>query len=316
METTPIFLKPVFKERIWGGTLLQTRFNYEIPSDRTGECWGISAHPHGQSTVLNGPYANLSLGELWERHRELFGHHPADTFPLLTKILHAEADLSVQVHPDDRYAHANENGERGKSECWYLIDCEEGAEIIFGHTAQTKPELVGLIERGEWDQLLTRVPVKPGDFFYVPSGTIHALGAGTLVLETQQSSDTTYRVYDYDRTDDQGNKRKLHIDKAIDVTTIPHQPAPFAPLVDEQAGGTVTTYVRTEYFTVYKWDVRESLELIQSHPFLLISVIDGEGSLKTGSDTHALKRGDHLILPHGFGSFTLEGSITAIASHP
>lgn len=315
MAPLPTFLKPVFKERIWGGTLLQTRFNYPIPSGHTGECWGISAHPHGQSTVLNGPYAGMALGELWQQHRELFGNHPAETFPLLTKILHAQADLSVQVHPDDRYAFEHENGERGKTECWYIIDCEEGAEIIFGHSAKTKAELVELIEQGKWDQLLTRVPVKPGDFFYVPSGTIHALGAGTLVLETQQSSDTTYRVYDYDRTDAQGNKRELHIAKAIDVTTVPHQPTPFTPLVDEQDGGTITTFAQTEYFSVYKWDVRQSLALAQEHPFMLVSVIAGAGTLHTGEGTYALKQGDHLILPHGLQSFTLEGTFTAIASH-
>ncbi len=194
MSREPIFLQPVFKERIWGGRALAETFGYEIPYDKTGECWAISAHPHGQSVVRDGVYAGFTLGQLWEQHRELFGNVSGDRFPLLTKILDANADLSVQVHPDDAYARVHERGELGKTECWYIIDCEEGAELIYGHHAQSKEEFRAWVEQGAWDQLLRRVKIHPGDFFFVPSGTIHALGAGTLVLETQQSSDTTYRL--------------------------------------------------------------------------------------------------------------------------
>ena len=144
-----------------------------------------------------------------------------EVFPLLTKILDANTNLSVQVHPDDAYADLHENGELGKTECWYIIDCKEDAEIIYGHNAKTKAEFTEMIENGEWSPLLRRVKIKPGDFFYVPSGTIHALGEGTVVLETQQSSDATYRLYDYDRVDQKGQLRELHIDKSIAVTTIP-----------------------------------------------------------------------------------------------
>jgi len=204
MHQEPIFLTPVFQERIWGGTKLAERFGYDIPSSQTGECWAVSAHPHGQTVVARGPFQGMTLGQLWEERRDLFGNFPSDRFPLLTKILDANADLSVQVHPDDDYAKTNEGGELGKTECWYIIDCKPGAQLIYGHYAQTKEELRAMMEAGEWDRLLRKVPIHPGDFFYVPSGTIHALCEGTLVLETQQSSDTTYRVYDYDRVDSQG----------------------------------------------------------------------------------------------------------------
>src|SRR5699024_9302212 len=167
--------------------------------------------------------AGKTLIELWDNHRALFGNTAGDVFPLLTKILDANADLSVQVHPDDAYAKDHENGELGKTECWYIIDCKAGAEIIYGHHATTKEEFTNLMEQGKWDTLLRRIPIEPGDFFYLPSGTIHALCEGTLVLETQQNSDTTYRVYDYDRKDQKGNKRDLHLEKALDVSTIPHQ---------------------------------------------------------------------------------------------
>ncbi|MEW8986688.1 MAG: type I phosphomannose isomerase catalytic subunit, partial [Bacillus sp. (in: firmicutes)] len=148
----PLFLQSVFKERIWGGTQLKKEFGYEIPCDQTGECWAISAHPHGPSTIQNGPFAGQTLDALWKEHPELFGHPSEEVFPLLTKILDANMDLSVQVHPDDTYALVNEKGELGKTECWYIIDCKDDAEMIFGHKAQTKKEFKQLVEEGRWSE--------------------------------------------------------------------------------------------------------------------------------------------------------------------
>ncbi|AKU26716.1 mannose-6-phosphate isomerase, class I [Geobacillus stearothermophilus] len=316
MDFEPIFLTPVFQERIWGGTKLAERFGYDIPSSQTGECWAVSAHPHGQTVVARGPFAGMTLGQLWEERRDLFGHFPSDRFPLLTKILDANADLSVQVHPDDEYAKTHEGGELGKTECWYIIDCKPGAELIYGHYAETKEQLRAMMEAGEWERLLRKVPIRPGDFFYVPSGTIHALCEGTLVLETQQSSDTTYRVYDYDRVDSQGRRRELHLDKAIDVTTVPHRDIDIRPHVAEFPGATVTTFVEGDYFGVQKWDVRGAFESEQAKPFLIVSILEGEGELVRKGQTYLLRRGDHFILPHQFGRFTIRGSLQAIASWP
>lgn len=312
----PIFLLPSFQERIWGGTKLRSMYQYEIPSEYTGECWAISAHHNGESIVALGQYASKSLGELWQNHPHLFGFHSSDRFPLLIKILDANDDLSVQVHPDDDFAIINEQGEYGKTECWYIIDCEDDAEIIFGHHAQSKEELYGMIENNQWHELLHRVKIKPGDFFYVPSGTIHALGKGTLVLETQQNSDTTYRVYDYDRCDNKGMKRELHLDKAIAVTTIPHLKTIVKPCISEMDGGIITTFVEEQYFHVHKWEVHKSLELKQEQNFLLASVIAGEGTLYTSDNSYRLQKGQHFILPYDFGSFVLEGQLTLIVSHP
>lgn len=218
----PYFLKPVFHEKIWGGTKLHDDFGYDIPSDHTGECWAISAHPHGPATVENGPYAGMTLDQVWAQHRDVFGNAKGDVFPLLTKILDASEDLSVQVHPDDAYAAEHEH-ELGKTECWYVIAAEPGATMIYGHHAKTREQLAEWINNGEWDKLLRRVPVKAGDFLYVPSGTIHAVGKGIMVLETQQSSDTTYRLYDWDRVDKTtGKKRELHLQQSIDTTNVPH----------------------------------------------------------------------------------------------
>lgn len=310
----PLFLHPVFKERIWGGTTLQTEFGYDIPSNHTGECWAISAHPNGPSLIKNGPYAGMGLDELWNKHPELFGNPKEEVFPLLTKILDANQDLSVQVHPDDAYAQVHENGELGKTECWYIIDCKEDAYIIFGHNAKTKEELMKQIEDGKWEELLRKVKIKPGDFFYVPSGTIHALCEGTLVLETQQSSDTTYRVYDYNRRDATGNLRELHLEKAIDVTTVPHRDQLNVPAVKKCENVTITTYVDSDFFSVYKWDVRGKTSFSFDDYYLLLSVIKGEGSLFHNGEKYDLKKGTHLIIPFGFGSFELEGNCELIVS--
>ncbi|EUJ33499.1 mannose-6-phosphate isomerase [Listeria floridensis FSL S10-1187] len=311
-----LFLNPVFQDRIWGGTKLHDYFGYNIPSDKTGEDWAISAHPNGPSTVKNGAYQGKTLTELWEEHPELFGNPREAHFPLLTKILDANTDLSVQVHPDDAYAHAHENGELGKTECWYIIDCADGAEIVYGHTAQSKAEFTELVEAGNWDQLLRKVKIKPGDFYYVPSGTIHALGTGTLVLETQQSSDTTYRVYDYDRTDAAGNKRELHLDKAIDVTTIPHEDAKLDIVTERNGDADITTFVSNDFFSVYKWEIDGTAKFEATAPYTLVSILDGEGVLSIDFDSTRIRKGDHFLLPNDISNWTIDGTLTAIVSTP
>ncbi|MFD0049407.1 mannose-6-phosphate isomerase, class I [Actinomycetes bacterium NPDC127524] len=312
----PLFLKPVFKERIWGGTALREKFDYNIPNNQTGECWAISAHPNGPSIIENGPYKGMALNVLWRKHPELFGNPQQEVFPLLTKILDANMDLSVQVHPDDSYAMVNENGELGKTECWYIIDCKEDAEMILGHNAKKKEEFIQQINVGKWDELLRKVKIKPGDFFYVPSGTIHALCEGTLVLETQQSSDTTYRVYDYDRKNEQGDLRDLHLDKAIEVTTVPHQDACRVPKVKTSDNAIITTFVESEFFTVYKWDIKGKTHISSEGKYLLLSVINGSGELVRKGEKYPINKGTQLIIPVGYGEFELHGIFQIIASHP
>ncbi len=311
-----LFLNPVFQDRIWGGTQLHDYFGYAIPSDKTGEDWAISAHPNGPSTVKNGEFAGKTLIQLWTEHPELFGNPEDPVFPLLTKILDANTDLSVQVHPDDAYAKVHENGELGKTECWYIIDCAEGAELIYGHHAKTKEEFVHMVENGEWDKLLRKVKIAPGEFYYVPSGTIHALGTGTLVLETQQSSDTTYRVYDYDRKDADGNTRELHLEKAIDVTTIPHQDAKLDFQVEKRDGVNITTFVSNDFFSVYKWEIDGTAKFDATAPYTLVSILDGAATLTISGNETPVKKGDHFILPNTINSWALTGTATAIVSTP
>lgn len=310
----PLFLESKMQEKIWGGRRLYDEFGYAIPSDKTGEYWAISAHPNGVSTIKNGRFKGWGLDSLYAQHRELFGNPKSPVFPLLTKILDANDWLSVQVHPDDAYALANE-GELGKTECWYVLAADEGAEIIYGHKAQTRDDLREMIERGDWDNLLTKIPVKAGDFFYVPSGTMHAIGKGILILETQQSSDTTYRVYDFDRRDDEGNLRALHLEKSIDVLTL-GKPANSVPASLAVENLTSTLLVSNDFFAVYQWRVSGDVTMRQTAPYLLVSVLGGQGELVIDEIAYPLKKGDHFILPNDCQSWKLSGQLELIASHP
>ncbi|WP_226536144.1 mannose-6-phosphate isomerase, class I [Fictibacillus halophilus] len=317
MYNEPIFLKPVFKDRIWGGTKLREEFGYDIPSETTGECWGISAHSNGPSEVVNGPLKGKTLDQVWDEHRELFADQEGEDFPLLVKILDAKTDLSVQVHPDDSYAREVEGEAFGKTECWYVIDCEPGAELVYGHHAGSKLQFEEMVADGRWNDLLRKVAIKPGDFVYVPNGTIHAIGAGTMILETQQSSDITYRVYDYDRRDDAGNTRELHIDKSIEVAMIPHQDADFEPVLSANEDLKIEKLIKENYFTVYHWNLEGSVGAVENPSYLLVSVLEGEGELKIdGQSSYHFKKGDHFIVPSTVKNFGMSGKAKFIVSHP
>lgn len=287
-----LFLVPVFKERIWGGRALKDAFDYDIPEGNIGECWGISAHPNGDCVVKSGRYKGKKLSELWEEAPELFGNPIEEQFPLLVKILDASADLSVQVHPDDKYAYEFEASELGKTECWYVLDCADDAGIVIGHNARSKEEAAAMIESGNWESFLRRIKIKPGDFFYIPAGTVHGICKETLILEVQQSSDTTYRLYDYDRLDDEGNKRDLHIEKSLDVMTIPHEDVIFDGKSFTSENVHMRTYVDNEFFSVHKYDVHGEMTL-KNESYLLVSVIKGTGEVAGAK----ISKGDHFIIP-------------------
>mgnify|MGYP002673215799 FL=1 len=310
-KTRPIlFLNPVFKEMIWGGNQLAEKFGYEIPSDKTGECWAVSAHPNGDCTVREGEYAGRKLSELFKEEPELFGSLPLDRFPLLIKIIDAKADLSIQVHPDDAYAKVHENGSLGKTECWYILDCPEDATLVVGHNAGSREELKEMIDQKRWSELIREVPVKKGDFIQINPGTVHAIKGGLMILETQQNSDITYRVYDYDRLSN-GKPRELHVQQSIDVITVP------APSAEDSVShaadlpaNTMNELIACDYYKVYKLTVTEPVSFEQEHPFLIMSVIEGEGLV----NGQMIRKGDHFILPSGFGKVELQGDMTLIAS--
>lgn len=309
-----LMIQPVFKERIWGGNHLK-EFGYEIPNDKTGECWGISAHEHGPNMIVNGEHVGKTLKELWEENTGLFGVQTTDKFPLLTKILDANDELSVQVHPDDAYAQVHENGELGKTECWYIIDCDEDAEIIYGHNAKDKDELENMIHEGKWNQLFNSIKVKPGDFFYVPSGTVHAIGKGIRILETQQNSDTTYRIYDYDRTDKDGHKRELHIEQSIDVISFNKDNSGTEAEVTEVQGNVIRTYISNSFFTVKQLLIEDHYEYTKQQDYTLMSVLSGEGTLTADGQVYTIKKGDHFILTTEDKEIKLQGKLDIIESY-
>ncbi|GGJ95694.1 mannose-6-phosphate isomerase, class I [Lentibacillus kapialis] len=316
MYNEPIFLQPVFQEKIWGGDKLKTVYHYDIPSEQTGEAWVISAHPNGPSMIENGPLKGKTLADAWEFHGELFNksNDNHEAYPLLVKMLDAHDDLSVQVHPDDAFARDVEGVPYGKTECWYILDAEEGSELVLGHHAQTKQELEQMMADGAWDKLLRRVKVQPGDFVYVPSGTIHAIGSGIVILETQQSSDTTYRVYDYDRTDAEGNERELHLEKAAAVTHVPHQVPELNQEKDVSGGLTTLKCVENEYFGVSQWSLDGHTEQTMVADFLQVSVIKGTAVLVVSDSRFEIAKGSHFILPHGIETFEMSGDAEFVVS--
>ncbi len=305
-----IFLEPVFKEMIWGGNRLRTDFGYDIPSDYTGECWAVSAHANGDCTVKSGLYKGEKLSGLWKNHRELFGGVKGETFPLLIKIIDAKADLSIQVHPDNEYAYRYEKGSLGKTECWYILDCDADGKIVVGHNAKDKEELKNMIAEGRWRELIRVLPIKKGDFFQIEPGTVHAIKAGTVILETQQNSDITYRLYDYDRLSG-GKPRELHIAKSIDVIKCPHVDGAVNRKEIKLEHAVVEEFITCQYYSVKKLSVNGRQVFKQTEPFTILSVIEGEGFL----DGIKIIKGDHFILPAGYGDYCLEGHMRLITSH-
>ena len=305
-----IALEPVLKENIWGGSRLVTEFHYREEGSGLGECWGISAHPHGDCRIAEGPYQGKTLSWLYKEHRELFGDIDSPEFPLLVKIIDAQDKLSIQVHPDDAYAREHENGSLGKTECWYVMDCPENAELIIGHNAKTREELAEMVHAGRYEELIRRVPVKKGDFVQIVPGTIHAITPGMLILETQQSSDVTYRVYDYGRLMN-GRPREIHVEQSIAVTNVPDE-ADKKGLIHTQGlcANKLHELISCEYYRVWKLTVEGSFTMEQSYPFLNLSVLSGDGAI----DGRKVKKGDHLLLPAGYGRVSFSGTMELILS--
>lgn len=310
MKNNLIFLQPIFKEMIWGGNRLKTDFGYEIPSENTGECWAIGAHPNGDCTVISEPYAGRRLSELWKEHRELFGNIEGDKFPLLVKIIDAKQDLSIQVHPDDEYAKTHENSSLGKTECWYILDCDENASIVIGHNARDKRELEDMIRSERWSEFIREIPVHKGDFFQIEPGCLHAIKGGTLILETQQNSDITYRVYDYDRLQN-GKPRELHVEQSIAVINAPFEENIVDSVQIAFDGGKREKLVECRYYTVEKIDIDGIASLSQTHKFMNVSVIDGAGT----ADGIPIKKGSHFLIPCGYEKVEFCGKITLIVSY-
>lgn len=311
-----LFLEPVFHKTLWGGRRLEEEYGYHLPDGPVGECWAISAHPHGDCAIAGGPWDGWRLSDLWKQHRELFGNMEGEQFPLLVKIIDALDDLSIQVHPDDAYAFEHENGSLGKRECWYVLAAHEGAHIVVGQHAKNREEFARLVEEGRWNELVNEIPIQAGDFFQVDPGTVHAILGATMVLETQQSSDVTYRVFDYNRRQPDGSLRELHLKQAMDVIDF-SRPAPDSGAVEALELGGITRLVETPSYTVERIRVRDDASVTygQVWPFLCVSVIEGAGSVAVGGRHRALRKGAHFIALSTIGELAFSGDMTLIVSH-
>ncbi len=315
-KTQIIFLEPVFKQMIWGGNRLKTEWNYNIPGEDTGECWAVSAHPSGDCKVTRGAYAGKHLSWLWTEMPALFdnvdecGNLKEESFPLLVKILDAKTDLSIQVHPDDEYAKQYENGSIGKSECWYVLDCPEDATLVIGHKAEDKAEMEAMVRSGRWSEFLREVPIKKGDFIQLNPGTLHTIKSGFMLLETQQNSDITYRVYDYDRLSN-GKPRDLHIEQSLAVMKVPATPVEECVFHPEACPeNEMQILIENRYYKVSRMEVKREARWMQKEAFLIVTVLQGAGRIN-GAE---VKKGEHFILPAGFGEVIAEGEMELFMS--
>ena len=313
-------LKPSGKDYIWGGHKLVDNYGKEMTGDRLAETWELSCHPDGPSFVANGEDAGKTLRQYIEEHgKKVLGTNceKFENFPILIKLIDAKDNLSVQVHPNNEYAQRVE-GEYGKTEMWYVVDCDEGASLLYGFKHNiTKEEFRERIENNTLLEVTNSVPVKKGDVFFIEAGTLHAIGKGILIAEIQQNSNTTYRIYDYGRVGADGKPRQLHIDKAVDVTNLcPAKPYPQSEPVD-MGGWTKKRLAKCEYFTVdvINVDTSAALEADKSS-FVNILVLDGGCVLSSeGNDAVELKKGDSVFIPAGLGKFELTGKCSAVMTH-
>ncbi|BDU67440.1 MAG: mannose-6-phosphate isomerase, class I [Candidatus Tyloplasma litorale] len=267
-------IEPKFSEKIWGGSKLK-QFGFDIPSDKTGEAWIISAYKDNSSILDNG----IELREFYQKNKKLFNNYPSEEFPLLAKILDANDNLSIQVHPNDENAQKLENYPFGKTECWYVLDAQKDTKIIIGTNAKNKKQALEMIQNKDWNNFLKTTSIKKDDLFDIKAGTVHAILKDTVVYELQQSSDITYRLYDFDRVDDNGNKRELHIEKSLDVIDYNLNPKKIKrTLIEESENFERYSLIKNEIFTLEKWIINNKKTLSfekNKKNFLLITVIKG-----------------------------------------
>lgn len=310
-------LSPAFKDYLWGGTKLRDVYGKKCDYEKVAESWELSTHPAGQSVIDGGEYDGLKFGEYLEKvGAKALGVNGAKfkEFPVLIKFIDAKQPLSVQVHPSDEYALRVE-GEYGKTEMWYVVDCEPGASLYFGlNRALTKEEFKKRIEDNTLTDVLYKADVKKGDVFFIQSGTIHAIGAGILICEIQQNSNTTYRVYDYGRRGADGKLRELHIDKAIDVSKLtPSDTSDKQGKPEEIPGGTKCALASCPYFTTEKYVVDGEVEIdVTGDSFASLVVTEGSGKVVGSENEVEFKPADSLFVPAGSGKIKINGHCTVV----
>ncbi len=303
-------LKPAFKDYLWGGTRLRDEYGLQCDLNPIAEGWMLSCHKDGNSIIENGEYAGLTLRQAIEKSDgAIIGTDAKEfaDFPILIKLIDAKQNLSIQVHPNDDYALQHEH-EFGKTEMWYVVDCEEGAYLYYGFKEPiTKEQFKAAIDNNTLTDVLNKVTVTKGDCFFIEAGTVHAIGAGLLIAEIQQNSNTTYRVYDYGRVGADGKPRALHTEKALDVTvTAP----PTAPVLHDSDSVT-STLAECKYFTVKKHKIAGNIELsVDDRSFSSLLCVEG---CATVGDVE-IKAGECVFIPANYGSVIVSGNATLLES--
>ncbi len=312
-------LTPAIKDYIWGGTRLSKEFDMVSFTDRQAEAWVLSCHEAGHSIVENGEDKGKTLAEvISEKGKGCLGTNceKFSFFPILIKLIDARDNLSVQVHPDNDYAMKVE-GEYGKTEAWYIMDCDEGAEIIYGFKKDiSKEEFRKSIEENTLLDYVNRVKVKKGDIFFIEAGTLHAICKGILLAEVQQNSNTTYRVYDYGRLQN-GKPRELHVEKALDVTSTKAIDATGKPMGEtvKKDGFSETLLTSCELFTMKRLDIEEKATVTaDSTSFVSLLCLDGNGVVMHGDTCVTLYKGESLFIPASYGEVEILGNLTVLES--
>lgn len=309
-------LIPSGKDYLWGGTRLKDEYGKKIDMNPLAESWECSVHPDGPCYVANGRYKRKTLKEVLEEHPEYIGTKANGEFPILAKFIDAKKDLSVQVHPDDEYAREKEK-DNGKTEMWYIIDADEGASLIYGFKHKVSKEILErAIEKGELDKHLQKVEVHKGDLFFVPAGTVHGIGKGILLAEVQESSNVTYRVYDYDRVDKNGKKRELHFDRAVQVMDMGVTPdiKQKKRLVKYYPGCSRELLCRCKYFETERIQVTKGFSFsVMKNSFQVLMCLDGYGQVEVDGDKLVrFSKGETVFLPAGIGRCLIIGDTTVL----
>lgn len=316
-KNKPLLLRPSGKDYLWGGSRLNDEFEKNIELTPLAETWECSTHPDGPSYVVGGEFDGEELAGVLKVHPEYLGerHKGECTLPILIKFIDAKKDLSVQVHPTDEYAKEKENGQRGKTEMWYVLDAGRDTKLVYGLKQDcTKDAMRKAIVDGSVMKYLQKVPIHKDDLFFIQAGTIHAIGAGALVAEIQENSNLTYRLYDYDRIDKDGKKRELHIDKALDVANLHSSTEPKQPLrVRKYRQGVASELLtRCKYFEVYRMQVNtERRQKVYYRAdelaFCVLLCVNGCGTIAYEDGVIDFYKGDCIFVPADSETLTIHG---------
>ena len=320
----PLKFKPVYKDYIWGGRGLE-KLGKKLPQGIVAESWEISSHPDGESKVLSGKYEDLSIPELMNKFgRDILGSElpkkDLEKFPLLIKLIDANDKLSVQVHPEDDYAKVYENGELGKNEMWYIVSAKPGAKIVYGvKKGVTRETFQAAVKVDKIETCLNYLEVSEGDTVNIPAGMLHAIGEGIVIAEIQQNSNTTYRVFDYNRTDTKGIKRPLHIEKALEVIDFSNcniSGKQKGIKINLEENSSKSYLLANEYFSVEKYSIAGKIqEQADGSRFYTYTCLQGEGEISYSGGTEKLSMGESILIPAALGNYSIEGNLELIKAY-